>query len=202
LKIALLTTHQYWRRRFFRLASHKLTAYHETTRQPRATINLAKASKLIDDKSSLTQKEVSGKGGARRKSAFAAEEEGYMFVEEGFRVRFANGETIDFYADNAEEKEGWMRALSEVVGKEVRSGKKWTDLVLAREKATAQKAEQHGRRQSRGPPVGMPMAGVRQPSHVNNKRPGSAGNGPTQAQSDARHRNAEERRAKARSMLF
>src|SRR5271168_2908732 len=108
---------QYWRRRFFRLAGNKLTAYHETTGQPRATINLANASKLIDDRRALTQKETTGKGGSRRKSGFAEEEEGYMFVEEGFRIRFANGEIIDFYADSAADKEGWMRVLDQCIGK-------------------------------------------------------------------------------------
>ncbi|KAF2204274.1 DUF1709-domain-containing protein [Delitschia confertaspora ATCC 74209] len=119
----------YWRRRFFRLEGTKLTAYHETTRQPRATINLAKASKLIDDKSALTQPSTT-KSGGRRKSAFAEEEEGYMFVEEGFRIRFANGEVIDFYADNAQQKDGWMQVLSQTVGKDVNSGKAWTQMVL------------------------------------------------------------------------
>lgn len=132
----------YWRRRFFKLAGAKLTAYHETTNQPRATINLAKAAKLIDDKSSLTQKETSGRNGKRRKSAFAEEEEGYMFVEEGFRIRFANGEVIDFYADNTPDKEGWMKVLSEVVGvgKTSEGGGKvraWTGMVLKREKSLA-----------------------------------------------------------------
>ncbi|KAM5469237.1 Bud site selection protein bud4 [Microsporum audouinii] len=127
----------YWRRRLFKLQGSKLTAFHEVTRQPRATINLAKAVKLIDDKSSLTQKETSAKGGRRRKSAFAEEEEGNMFVEEGFRIRFGNGEVIDFYADSRAEKEGWMKVLSETVGKgSSGSGqvKPWTDLVLRREK--------------------------------------------------------------------
>ncbi|KAJ0350139.1 hypothetical protein COL922a_014795, partial [Colletotrichum nupharicola] len=55
----------YWRRRFFKLQGPKLTAYHETTRQPRATINLAKAAKLIDDRSTLTQKETTARGGKR-----------------------------------------------------------------------------------------------------------------------------------------
>ncbi|KAF2456332.1 cell division protein anillin-domain-containing protein, partial [Lineolata rhizophorae] len=105
----------YWRRRFFRLQGTKLTAYHETTRQPRATINLSKATKLIDDRRQLTQEHVSSRGGGRRKSAFAEEEEGYMFVEEGFRLRFANGETIDFYADDAASKDGWMKVLEDVV---------------------------------------------------------------------------------------
>lgn len=137
----VLTCNQYWRRRFFRLAGSKLTAYHESTLQPRATINLAKASKLIDDKSALTKKEISTKGGGRRKSAFAEEEDGYMFVEEGFRVRFANGEVIDFYADSTAQKDEWMKVLQEVVGKGVNSSnagshsKGWTEMVLKREKS-------------------------------------------------------------------
>ena len=57
-----------------------------------------------------------------------------MFVEEGFRIRFANGEVIDFYAENAEQKEGWMKVLSETVGKDVGTGKKWTQLVLEKER--------------------------------------------------------------------
>ncbi|KAL2440795.1 Bud site selection protein BUD4 [Exophiala dermatitidis] len=136
----------YWRRRFFRLVSTKLTAFHETTLQPRATINLAKASRLIDDKSSLTQKETSTKGGGRRKSGFAEEEEGYMFVEEGFRIRFANGEVIDFYADSTADKDEWMKALSQVVGNNVQGNstavKGWADMVLKREKKM--KAEASG----------------------------------------------------------
>jgi len=115
-----------------------LTAFHETTLQPRATINLAKASRLIDDKSSLTQKETSTKGGGRRKSGFAEEEEGYMFVEEGFRIRFANGEVIDFYADSTAAKDEWMQALAQVVGKGVQGSsapvKGWVEMVLKREK--------------------------------------------------------------------
>ena len=80
-----------------------------------------------------------GKGN-RRKSAFAEEEEGYMFVEEGFRIRFANGETIDFYADSAAEKDGWMKMLSEVVGKDIGKNKTWTDIVLAKHRAQASNA--------------------------------------------------------------
>jgi hypothetical protein len=128
----------YWRRRFFKLVGPKLTAYHETTLQPRATINLAKAAKLIDDKSQLMQKEISTKGGGRRKSAFAEEEDGYMYLEEGFRVRFANGEVIDFYAESVETKDDWMKALTQVVGKAATCStapiKGWTEMVLNREK--------------------------------------------------------------------
>lgn len=126
----------YWRRRFFRLNGSNLTSYHESTRQRRANINLAKAAKLIDDRSSLTQPDGKNKGGkSRRRSAFGEEEEGYMFVEEGFRIRFANGEIIDFYADNREQKEGWMRMLSDVVGKDLSPNPtSWTAAVMARRK--------------------------------------------------------------------
>ncbi|KAF2686383.1 DUF1709-domain-containing protein [Lentithecium fluviatile CBS 122367] len=130
----------YWRRRFFRLEGPKLTAFHETTRQPRATINLAKASKLIDDKSALKQPATT-KSGGRRKSAFAEEEEGYMFVEEGFRIRFANGEVIDFYADSTEEKEGWMKVLSETVGNDASTGRGWASMVLDKERKEKMRAQ-------------------------------------------------------------
>lgn len=125
----------YWRRRFFKLDGVKLTAYHESTMQPRATINLSKATKLIDDRSALTQKETKGKGGSRRRSAFAEEEEGYMFVEEGFRIRFGNGEVIDFYADSTKEKEVWMKALGAAVGREGGKVGGWCDIVLRKEEA-------------------------------------------------------------------
>ena len=131
-----------------------MTAYHEATRQPRATINLANAKRLIDDRRALTEKETTVRGGKRRRSAFAEEEEGYMFVEEGFRIRFNNGEVIDFYADTAEDKEGWMRVLSDVIGRGengadedhngVRTRAKWCELVLKREEQLRRRAE--GRR--------------------------------------------------------
>ncbi|KAK5111626.1 hypothetical protein LTR85_011804 [Meristemomyces frigidus] len=139
----------HWRRRFFRLQGPRLTAYHEHTHQKRAVINLTKASRLVDDKSTLVSDPMSGNpspskdkaGCGRRKSAFAEEDEGYQYVEEGFRIRFANGETIDFYADSRAAKEGWMEALCQVVGKaevgKKAGGASWTDLVLAREKGAA-----------------------------------------------------------------
>jgi hypothetical protein len=94
-----------------------------------------------------------GRGGKRRRSAFAEEEEGYMFVEEGFRIRFNNGEVIDFYADTAEDKDSWMKVLTDVIGRGdgledeangPRSRAKWCELVLKREDQLKRRAE--GRR--------------------------------------------------------
>ncbi|KAK3333584.1 cell division protein anillin-domain-containing protein [Cercophora scortea] len=141
----------YWRRRYFKLVGTKLTAYHEATRQPRATINLANAKRLIDDRQALTEKEITGKNGKRRRSAFAEEEDGYMFVEEGFRIRFNNGELIDFYADSTQDKDGWMKVLNEVIGRDSmgssteedgsRAKSKWCELVLKKEEAARKRSE-------------------------------------------------------------
>ena len=126
-----------------------MTAYHESTHQPRATINLAKAVKLIDEETNLKQ-QPSAKSGGRRKSAFGSEEDGYMFLEEGFRVRFANGETIDFYADNVAAKRDWMQALVELVGRDSKPSKSWTELVLKNEKRVSARRDRHHERSKIG----------------------------------------------------
>jgi hypothetical protein len=81
-----------------------------------------------------------------------------MFVEEGFRIRFANGEVIDFYADSAKDKEGWMKVLDQCIGKESSgSARAWCDLVLKREESLKRKASGGGR-----PSIGpKPAAGGR-----------------------------------------
>lgn len=72
-----------------------------------------------------------------------------MFVEEGFRIRFTNGEVIDFYADTAADKEGWMKNLESCIGKEGSSSKGgWCDLVLKREESLKRRAEQGGARKT------------------------------------------------------
>ncbi|KAL4925005.1 putative GTP binding protein (Bud4) [Aspergillus undulatus] len=200
----------YWRRRFFKLQGPKLTAYHETTRQPRATINLAKAAKLIDDRSTLTQKETTARGGKRRKSAFAEEEEGYMFVEEGFRIRFGNGEVIDFYADSPAAKEGWMKVLADTVGKGpsgANQTKPWTELVLKRERSMkAPRRETKDRFSNLGaappPPAKNHMAPpLTAPAPTTHTAPPSRQrHNHTQSQPEAR--SAESRRQKARSLIF
>ncbi|KKK17778.1 hypothetical protein AOCH_004106 [Aspergillus ochraceoroseus] len=198
----------YWRRRFFKLQGSKLTAYHETTRQPRATINLSKAAKLIDDRSTLTQKETTTRGGKRRKSGFAEEEEGYMFVEEGFRIRFGNGEVIDFYADSAADKEGWMQVLAETVGKGTVGNsqvKPWTELVLKRERSTKSRRETTDRVANTGL---APPPPVKKDAPPTTPAPAPATNAAQQrprhkhTQSQPEVRSPEARRQKARSLIF
>lgn len=140
---------------------------------------------------------ASPKKGGRRKSAFAEEEDGYMFVEEGFRMRFANGETIDFYADSAAEKDGWMKVLAEVVGKDITKPKNWTDLVMAKQRATALKVAQqspnkgHSARQA--PPTPSKHAPHSSAPHMPEKSPRRSN-----ADQIAQRREA----VKTRSMIF
>jgi hypothetical protein len=151
-----------------------------------------------------------------------------MFVEEGFRIRFANGETIDFYADNAAQKTEWMRVLAEVIGKPGSSSgssgeaqRGWTELVLRRE-------QKHGFSRKPLPSGSVKRKDVNNASHseAEAERPsseqgakrsmldmgsGSAAAPPPPVQKDqsptkaARMRTQmgqAERRAKTRSMMF
>ena len=150
--------------------------------------------------------DVPAKGKGRRKSAFAEEEEGYMFVEEGFRIRFANGETIDFYADSAAEKDGWMKVLSEVVGKDTTKPKSWTDLVLAMQRSATARTDQAKQGQvktsstsaKQAPPLrSAPSTPAKHFSHPNVAPPAPD---KSPRRSDIGSRTAE--RAKTRSMMF
>ena len=98
-----------------------------------------------------------------------------MFVEEGFRLRFANGEIIDFYADSPAAKEEWMRVLGDTIGKET-SAKGWTDMVLTKEKAARDRAGKQGgvaNTPGRKPPLPPVEKGPRQ--HNGHQSKGSVG---------------------------
>ncbi|ANB15311.1 Bud4p [Sugiyamaella lignohabitans] len=124
---------KYWRRRFFILEGTTLTAHSEASKKPRATINLAKAVQVVEDKSSLT-KPVVQVGSNRRKSAFAETEAGASFVDQGFRIQFGNGEMIDFYADTAEEKSEWILGVEKSI-KQSPQSKSWVSLVHERDRS-------------------------------------------------------------------
>ncbi len=134
-----------------------------------------------------------------------------MFVEEGFRIRFANGETIDFYADSAAEKDGWMKVLSEVVGKDANKPKTWTDIVMAKraaEAARAAKAQQGHLKAGSGSAKQAPMRSAPPTPAKNFAYPSQAPPTPEKnpRRSDAGHRRSDiaQRRdpAKTRSMIF
>jgi hypothetical protein len=119
---------QYWRRRFFILEDSTLIAHSEISRKPRATINLAKAVKVVGDKNTLQEPVVVGKN--RRRSAFAEKQEGALNIDKGFRIRFANGEIIDFFADSNADKQAWISQLILAIGKRGSSRPAWVDSVM------------------------------------------------------------------------
>ena len=125
-----------------------------------------------------------------------------MFVEEGFRIRFANGETIDFYADSAADKEGWMKALAEVVGRDSSKPKAWTDLVLARQRAHALKVEKEAKAAAAAAAAPARSAPPPTPAKTEPRRSYA----PPPVEKDPRHEVIEQRRAavqkKTKSMVF
>lgn len=126
----------------------------------------------MDDKSALQQPSAT-KSGGRRKSGFAEDEEGYMFVEEGFRIRFANGEVIDFYADSRDQKEAWMKVLSETVGKDIAQNKGWAAMVLEKERKERKERAQLGSPTSNSN-VDRPVHARTQSHDVHSPRPNAS----------------------------
>lgn len=102
-----------------------------------------------------------------------------MFVEEGFRIRFANGEVIDFYADSAAEKDGWMKVLVEAVGQDSpSSARAWTSIVLEKErKEEAARFAMEAPIAPNGPAAQLQKAqAIREANAMNEqRRPSSAG---------------------------
>lgn len=139
-----------------------------------------------------------------------------MFVEEGFRIRFGNGEVIDFYADSAADKDGWMGVLADTVGKGSTSSsqaKPWTELVLKRERSMKSSRRETLDRTS-GKSMGAPPPPIPKkdapappatatgppPSAMASHRPSRPQHRHTQSQPDAR--GADARKNKARSLMF
>jgi hypothetical protein len=136
-----------------------------------------------------------------------------MFVEEGFRLRFANGEAIDFYADSPAEKDGWMKVLTTLVGSNrdtssssstVPGGpKSWCSVVLNRERILRESAEQveKARPRSQGmtyaPPNALftksqPSSPVKREAHPPaENRTNGAGNGAAHQQPQSRPRSQQ-----------
>lgn len=134
-----------------------------------------------------------------------------MFVEEGFRIRFGNGEVIDFYADSAADKDAWLNVLADTVGKGpsgANQAKPWTELVLKRERSVKaprrQTADRFSNYGAPPPPVKKDVNLPPPPTAPAPTTPAAPsprrGHKHTQSQPEAR--SAETRRQKARSLLF
>lgn len=94
-----------WKKRWFKLSGTSLVAHSEFSHKTRARINLAKVVEVIYvDKENIT-----------RSSSNYRNFSDILLVENAFKIRFANGEIIDFGAPNKDEKLQWIRAIQEIV---------------------------------------------------------------------------------------
>lgn len=94
-----------WKKRYFVLKGTSMVAHSEYSHKPRAKINLSKVVEVIYvDKENIN-----------RSSSNYRNFSDIFLVEHAFKVRFSNGEIIDFGAPNKEEKNQWIQAIQEVV---------------------------------------------------------------------------------------
>lgn len=86
-----------WRRRHIKVVGANLVAFNDVTNKPTATIELKKATGVIDDQdpSGLAYR------GAR------SDEDSVFPVERSFRLLFPNDGEIAFFADSDAEKSKW-----------------------------------------------------------------------------------------------
>ena len=110
---------KHWRRRYFELAGSRMIAYHETSRRKKATINLMNAICVSDG-----EREEQEGGGREQDEA--------MYMEEGFRKHFRNGETVDFNAEDGAQKDECIKTLHSLVGK-ISEPCLWAEMVLEQE---------------------------------------------------------------------
>lgn len=107
-----------WKRRFFKLEGSTLIAHSEFSLKPRAKINLSKVVEVIY----LDRENTRLTGNYRNFS------DGLLF-EHAFKVRFANGETIEFGAHNGREKAIWISILEKLVHRNKLRHQPWVKLM-------------------------------------------------------------------------
>ncbi|CCH40592.1 Bud site selection protein [Wickerhamomyces ciferrii] len=90
-----------WKRRFFKLEGTKFIAHQEITKKPRAQINLLKCIDVLHD----------GKKTGNNERNFTDE----ILMSDCFKLKFLNGEIINFNAETKELKEQWISKLEKIV---------------------------------------------------------------------------------------
>lgn len=108
-----------WKRRFFKLHGTALIAHSEFSHKTRAKINLAKVVEVIyiDKENAKTQ------GNYRNFSDV-------LLLEHSFKIRFGNGETIDFGAPNKEEKKEWIMIIERIIQRNKFRVQPWVKIML------------------------------------------------------------------------
>lgn len=106
------------RRRFFKLEGSDLIAHDESTRKPRAKLNLKKVSEVIYIQD-----------GVKSSRNFSDS----LLLNDSFRLLFCDGETVDFVAENREEKKVWVTAIQDAVRCSAFVHQPWVKLMVGRD---------------------------------------------------------------------
>ncbi|KAG7883642.1 hypothetical protein KL938_002879 [Ogataea parapolymorpha] len=110
-----------WTRRFFKLDGYDLSAHHETTKKLRARINLRR----VVDVEYVGKTAPDGQNGRRVYSD-------RLLLNDAFRLRFANGETIYFGCDSKREKTEWVNLLEAVAARNSFRRQPWVKQMLTK----------------------------------------------------------------------
>ena len=111
-----------WKRRWFKLHGTSLIAHSEFSHKTRARINLAKVAEVIYvDKENITQSSSNYRNFSD-----------ILLMENSFKIRFANGELIDFGAPSKTEKALWIKTIQEIVYRNKFRRQPWVKLMQQR----------------------------------------------------------------------
>ncbi|PWN40987.1 hypothetical protein IE81DRAFT_325080 [Ceraceosorus guamensis] len=128
-----------WRRRPVKAQGAHLIGYNEITKKPTVKIDLSKAVAVEGSwdphsRSPGPHTPSTISMSARAKSFVAAVEdeepdEAYH-VERSFRITFADGERINFFADTDEQKEQWLACFERMISQEIPPNPMWAQVAL------------------------------------------------------------------------
>lgn len=109
----------YWRRRWFELRNDTLIGHTEDSHKVRNILNLKNVRKIQD---------VATMNSAEKSELYGV----VTYEDRSFSMTFIDGETINFYADNAERKNEWIKVLQIAVTFCTGMSYTWVDRVLAK----------------------------------------------------------------------
>ena len=132
------------RRRLFKLVGGNLVAINEVTKKHVTSIDLRKATQVVDLNASDPYSEPVKNGSPMSKAMTTRQRDGEDFGTRprSFRLEF-DDDWIDFWADKQEDKDVWMSTFSGLIGK-IPSNPLWAELLATRMRDKASKRSASG----------------------------------------------------------
>lgn len=109
-----------WKKRWFQLKGTSLIAHSEYSHKTRAKINLTKVAEVVY----IDQENIN------RSSTNYRNFSDILLMEHSFKIRFTDGEIIDFGAPNKQEKTLWINAIQEIVYRNKFRRLPWVKMML------------------------------------------------------------------------